>query len=286
MRILSHLFFKLAITSCFLSFPLASVAQCSFSTLAIPGAISSSALDINDQGALVGSFLDSTTGASHGYLIFNGRFAKFQFPGSNSTEANGINNHGTIVGDYDNSSGQHGYRVSAGVFHSIAPSGPAGNQTRALGINNFGTIVGAAGANGFVLRGTKFSPVHFPGSASTVAFGINDQAAIVGSYSMTGHPSQGFIFKNDVYKTVDFPGADDTSLFRINNQGEIVGIYEMHGDVHGFSFAHGKFTTIDDPHAVTSTVIFGVNKFDRIAGSFIGIPATNKSFIANCSSVF
>jgi hypothetical protein len=75
-------------------------------------------------------------------------------------------------------------------------------------------------------------------------------------------------------------------LTTIDNAGEVLGNYTMHGDTHGFSFANGKFTTIDEPNAGVATIIFGVNNFDQIVGSFVGVPATNKSFTASCSRVF
>jgi uncharacterized membrane protein len=122
---------QLAATFCMSLLSLTAAAQCSFRTLNLHG--EASAIGINDKGAIVGAILDSS--GSHGFLLFNGRFAKFRFPGSNSTEANGINNHGVIVGDYDNPSGQHGFMVVNGAFRSI--NAPGASATRALGINNF-----------------------------------------------------------------------------------------------------------------------------------------------------
>jgi hypothetical protein len=146
--------------------------------------------------------------------------------------------------------------------------------------------VTSAGEIGFVLHGTSFAKVEFPGAARTTAWGINDHGVIVGVYALPNGPNQGFMLKSGVYTTVDFPGADDTSVMRIDNAGELLGTYVLHGDSHGFSFANGKFTTIDDPNASLATIVFGVNNFDRIVGSFIGVPANNKSYTANCTSVF
>ncbi len=290
MRFILQVFLRLALAGFVIIVSHASFAQCTFKTLSIPGSTSSGAAGINDKGAIVGEFIDSSS-KSHGYFLFNGRFAKFSFPGAISTEALDINNSAVIVGDYTTSSGaQHGFMVLNGVFHSISAPGPSGTQTRAIGINNFGTIVGAAdssaGQNGFVLHGSRFTTVHFPGSARSLASGINDSGVIVGTYALADGVNHGFVLKNGVYKAANFPGADNTSLTRVDNAGELVGIYTLHGDTHGFSFANGKFTTIDAPNASLATIIFGVNSFDRIVGSFIGVPATNKSFIADCASVF
>jgi probable HAF family extracellular repeat protein len=160
----SQVFTKLALAGCLLSLSVAATAQCTFHTLTIPGSTNSSAIGINDKGAIVGGFLD-TAAKSHGYLLFNGHFAKFSFPGATSTEALDINNSGVIVGDFVNSAGQqHGFRVQNGVFHSI--SVPGTSATRALGVNNFGTIVGEAsgptGDSGFVLHGRPSEPLNSP----------------------------------------------------------------------------------------------------------------------------
>jgi hypothetical protein len=261
---------------------IAASAQCSFKTLTIPGSGGDSAIGVNDQGAIVGAFLNN---GNHGYLLSQGKLTTFRFPGSFSTEASGINNHSQIVGDYANNTGQHGFIVLNGVFHSISAPG-APSQTRALGINNFGAIVGDDGANGFLLSSGHFTNVRFPGSRSSMAFGINDFGTIVGTYGDSTGINHGFMLKSGKYTSINFPGADNTSVFRIDNEGDIVGIYEMHGDVHGFTLDKGRFTTHDDPNAGSSTIIFGVNSHDRIVGSFIDVGGQNHSFTATCSGVF
>lgn len=265
---------------------LAATAQCNFTTLNIPGAVTSTALGINDQGAIVGAFTTSTTD-NRGYLLFQGRFTHFNFPGAESTEANDINNVGQIVGQYNNlQTGQHGFVVHSGVFHSISsPSAPS--QTRALGINNFGVIVGAAGAFGFRLGSGHFTTIRFPGSTRTAASGINDSGVIVGTYGDTIGFNHGFMLKNGTYTTINFPGATNTSVFRIDNEGDIVGSYDINsGDEHGFTLDKGRFLTHDDPNAGLATFILDVNKFDTIVGGFVDVNGHNLSFKANCTGVF
>lgn len=283
-----HILRKLGLLCSIISFSLAASAQCKFTTITIPGSTADSAIGVNDQGAIVGAFINGSgsSGGNHGFLLFQGKLSSFRFPNSFSTEALGINNNGQIVGDYVNlNTGQHGFIVHNGVFHSISsPSGPS--STRAMGINNFGVIVGSAGANGFVLRNGQFSTVRFPGSSRTQAFGINDFGTIVGTYGDATGINHGFMLKSGKYTTIDFPGASNTSIFRIDNEGDIVGDYEMHGDVHGFTLDKGRFTTHDDPNASLSTVIFGVNSHDRIVGSFVDAGGHNHSFRADCTGVF
>ncbi|HET9280332.1 MAG TPA: hypothetical protein VFR24_00020 [Candidatus Angelobacter sp.] len=265
-----------------IGFSVVASAQCKFTTLNIPGEISSFATGINDQGAIVGTF--SPTFGSSGFLLFRGSFTHFSFPGATTTEteAEDINNVGQIVGDYFNSTGQHGFVVHNGAFHSISdPAAPS--QTQALSINNFGTIVGSAGVFGFRLSRGHFTTIRFPGSTHTVAAGINDFGVIVGTYINNG--DHGFMLKNGTYTAINFPGADGTSVSRINNEGDIVGTYHIHGDLHGFSLDKGRFLTHDDPSGMT-TIIIGVNKFDTMVGAFVDNTGHEHSFRASCVGVF
>src|SRR5262245_5510186 len=104
-----------------IGFGTAASAQCKFTTLTIPGSTGDSAIGINDNGAIVGGFLDGAGG--HGYLLSQGKFSKFRFPGPSDTEALDINNFGQIVGDYTNNTGQHGFVVKNGAFRSISAPG-------------------------------------------------------------------------------------------------------------------------------------------------------------------
>ena len=279
---------KLTLLCCIFCSCLAASAQCKFTTLNIPGATDAAAEGVNDQGAIVGSVLDSQGG--HGFLLFQGKFTRFRFPGSSSTNASGINNHGQIVGDYTNGAsskaGQFGFVVHNGVFQSISvPSAPA--TTRALGINNLGAIVGAAGLNGFLLSSGHFTTIHFPGSTQTEAFGINDFGVIVGTYFDARNFTHGFKLQSGKYTTIDFPGASNTGVTRIDNEGDMVGSYDVNGgDEHGFTLDKGRFLTQDDPNASISTVIFGVNKFDRLVGTYVGAGGPNHAFTATCANVF
>ncbi len=286
MKEISYRLLQVSLLCGIFGFCLAASAQCKFTTLSIPGAVTSTAEGINDQGAIVGTFTTSTTD-DRGFLLFQGKFTHFNFPGAESTEAGDINNNGQIVGDYLNlQTGQHGFLAQNGVFHSIsAPAAPS--QTRAIGINNFGVIVGAAGAFGFRLSGGHFTTIRFPGSTRTFASGINDSGIIVGTYGDARNFSHGFMLKNGVYTTIDFPGATNTSAFRIDNEGDIVGSYDINGgDEHGFTLDKGRFLTHDDPNAGLATFILDVNKFDTLVGGYVDPGGHNHSFRATCIGVF
>src|SRR5262245_42521430 len=83
-----------------LSFTILSTAQdgsgngcgCSFATIRGTGS------DVNDLGAIVGSYYD-VSGHQHGYLLRNGKYTTIDDPHAvNHTSAEGINNYGRVVG--------------------------------------------------------------------------------------------------------------------------------------------------------------------------------------------
>src|SRR2546427_799361 len=83
-------------------------ASYTFTTIDVPfsDALATIARGINNQGQIVGYYIDSPASRAHGF-----RYA---------TEPFGINNRGQIVGLYidpgGTNPGQHGFRYAAGVF--------------------------------------------------------------------------------------------------------------------------------------------------------------------------
>lgn len=65
------------------------------------GSTFTQALGVNDQGEIVGFYVDSN-GVQHGYIDNGGVFTSFDPPGSASTTINGLNDKGDIVGFYTN----------------------------------------------------------------------------------------------------------------------------------------------------------------------------------------
>src|SRR6187549_3481598 len=70
-----------------------------YSTIAPPGARSSTAFGINARGDVVGTFVDQSF-VQHGFLLSKGEFTVIDFPGARGTIARGISPDGEIVGTY------------------------------------------------------------------------------------------------------------------------------------------------------------------------------------------
>lgn len=84
----------------------------------------------------------------------------------------------------------------------------------------------------------ELSRLDVPGSASTIAAGINDAGHIVGWYRDTaGDRVRGFLLRDGVFTPVDYPDAILTQLHGIGPEGDVVGTYRKAGDaggLHGF----------------------------------------------------
>ena len=69
-----------------------------------PGAVISTAEDINPRGEIVGNYTDSS-GVTHGYLLKAAGFTTLDFPNATMTQLRGINARGDIVGFYTDAKG-------------------------------------------------------------------------------------------------------------------------------------------------------------------------------------
>jgi probable HAF family extracellular repeat protein len=154
--------------------------------------------------------------------------------------------------------------------------------------NDKGEIIGGYGPDmvgdtvsnyGFLLKGTKFTGINYPGAGWTEPNGISDAGAIVGQYgaSFTG-PEQGFKLVGKNYTTIAYPGAVNTSANGINKSGEIVGYWDSGGDGHGFLLSKGVFTSIDVPGAIF-TGASGINQAGDIVGLYYNSDGSSHAFL-------
>ena len=262
----------------------------SFTTIDVPGAAGTIALDINDAGDIVGSYL--AAGRTHGYVLDrNGMFSSIDFPGAVFTRAAAINARRDIVGTYrlptDPPNGRHGFLLSDGQFTTIDPPGAA--FTNPLGISEWGDIVGrfclttpcqpqGSNVHGFLLSDGVFTTIDVPNARGTNAWKINARGDIVGGYTDGDGTQHVFLLdgrKGD-FIAVDTAGivASSNDNGAINSRRDIVGAYCDRApctgasvDVHGFRLSSGVLTTIDVPGAFL-TDAFGINERGDIVGFF------------------
>lgn len=261
-----------------------------FTTIDIPGATSTVALDVNDAGDVVGSYL--VAGRTRGFLLDrNGQLYWIDFPGAVFTRAAGINARGEIVGTYrlpaDPPNARHGFLFSEGLFTTIDPPGAV--FTNPLGISEWGDVVGrfclttpcqphGPNVHGFLLSDGEFTTIDVPGARGTNAWKINGRGDVVGGY--TDADGKGLVFllerHNARFTTIDLPAVVEISVDNggINSRRDVVGTYcdiaPCTGeslDSHGFLLSGGRSTTIDVPGAIR-TIAFGINERGDIVGGY------------------
>ncbi len=177
---------------------------------------------INAQGDIAGQWFDSK-GVSHGFLLHQGRYTTLDHAKAGTTSAwmgtypNGINAQGDIVGSYVDSTGaRHGFLRRQGRYTTLdapqaaSPSGTGGVGTVAAGINEQGDITGTyLDSNlvwhGFLLHQGQYTILDHPKAATvpgpgeespsgTMAWSINTQGDIVGTYGDSKSVSHGFLW--------------------------------------------------------------------------------------------
>jgi probable HAF family extracellular repeat protein len=191
-----------------------------YTSIDFPGAQSTRANGINTAGDIVGSYYDNnsdSTGANtgskgHGFLLRAGVLTAIDFPGADFTDAWRINDNGQILGRYKSGNGNFHiflYTIATRSFSSIdfpnAVETAMGGFSQMGGLNNNGDIASGycnssnceldsvGSLHGFVLSRGGFTSLDVPGAAGTIAFGINDQGAIVGGYTDANLRVHGFL---------------------------------------------------------------------------------------------
>ncbi|GAC1655750.1 MAG: hypothetical protein NVS4B3_20750 [Gemmatimonadaceae bacterium] len=263
-----------------------------FTTIDVPGGTFQGALDINDEGAIVGRYMSGPL--TFGYIRERtGQFTTIQYPGAPFTVAAGINDRGDVVGHYslpqDIRRGKpairHGFLFSQGTYTSFDP--PSSIRTNVLGIDERGDIAGryvtaAKWSNsGFLLRHGEFiAPIDYPNATETHLWKTTRDGRAVGGYAAVDGTNHLFLWENGNFTTIDLPGMATIGLDKgnINPRGDIVGTYcpaprcNLNAPItpisHGFLLTrHHRFTSFDFPNA-HDTDFFGVNARGDIVGAY------------------
>jgi probable HAF family extracellular repeat protein len=113
-----------------------------YTTIDVPGALQSTAVDINARGQTIGFYLDAA-GTTRVYLReANGSLTTLGFPGAVATVPFGINNRGHVVGFYlDANQVRHGFLFKNGAYTTIDHP-LASSDSQAHDLNDRGQIVG------------------------------------------------------------------------------------------------------------------------------------------------
>ena len=282
-----------------------------FISFDVPGSTFTSALGINNDGAVVGRFVDSA-GKSHGYLLKDGNFTTIDYPGAVWTNTLGINSQGDIVGCHiddptriANVVGCHGFLLKQGAFIPLDYPGKYG--AIASGINDAGQIVGCNhdddgpggvlmdDMHGFLFGNGSFSQLSQPNSMNNA---VSADGNITAGLMTTNGITRGYLAKNDVVIPFDFPFSIATEVWGMSASGdELVGDYtDTAKKIHGFLLRFGdsiatfginpqlgmtfEFISIDYPGA-TSTLAHALNSGGDVVGNYADSGGKTHAFFVN-----
>lgn len=247
-----------------------------YTTIAPPGARSSTAFGINARGDVVGSFVDQSF-VQHGFLMSNGDFTVIDFPGARATIARGISPDGEIVGSYslpgDPGVAARGFLLTKkGEFVNVRS--PEHSWEIAQRILPDGTIIGCRHDHDMMdsMRGVI---IGRDGASEIDAFGSMNNGAtpdlqlMVGFwFNMMDDQTQGYMIENGVFTSFMVPGSNATSAWDVNPDGAIVGQYVVGTTLRGFVKTGETYTTIHYPGS-TVTRAFGINARGDIVGNYV-----------------
>jgi membrane-associated phospholipid phosphatase/uncharacterized membrane protein len=259
----------------------------SYAIIDMPGATTTVAFGINNDGVIVGRYL--MAGRTHGFVrSADGEFTTIDFPGAGFTVAGNLNNRGDILGWYTLPAApavRHGFLLRQGEFTSFDPPGSV--FTNPLGINDRGDIVGRYCTNGlcrepgngdfhgFLLRDGVFTNIDVPGSNETNAFNINDRDEILGGAGTADGKGELFLLRNGQLTTWALPDGKTLAQDHggLNARGDIAGKYCDKSPCligptgHGFVLIDGRFTTVDVPGSLGGGT-FGINNRREVVGGY------------------
>jgi probable HAF family extracellular repeat protein len=257
----------------------------SIKPLAIPGATQISANDINDNGQVVGQFIDAL-GGTHGFVYAEESFCQLDYPGATTTEILGINNFGEMVGMFTTLTATSGFLYDRGTFSPPLTYRGAENFTVPNGINDRGEIVGVyqdavPGEHSFLCKAGKYEALVYPGAKEIGAQGICNSGQVVGDFP-DAKGTHGFVYLENVgvfTPALDCPTGTVTALRGINNGGQIVGgCIDAQGNEHPFLYMAGSLNPILIPGAISASVN-GINDRGQVVGNFQATGGTH-SYIA------
>jgi len=116
--------------------------------------------------------------------------------------------------------------------------------------------------------GFQYTTLQVPGATYTVAYGVNNNGDIVGSFVLNGVQS-GFLYSGGAFQTIACPGVGYTIAQGINDNGVIVGWcgpFGAHRKAYGFICQDGNYSYVTYPNALI-TALLGINNQGEIVGT-------------------
>ncbi len=261
----------------------------------LPGVLedSSSAIDITEDGQLLGSFKDAE--GQHYFVLEAGELRVLRLPEGEALLPSSFNSHGAIAGtrlvelDPGTLGPSDGFVLEDDAFLPIRF--PDAEKTLVHKINDDGQIVGAFGPgngftgpeSGFIFDQDGYRPITVAGEQRTAATGISDSGGLIVGTTGPILSSRGFLDDGSTTTDIVFPGADSTSPSDVNDDGTVVGSYSvgLHSAefrTQGFLFDGNRFATISLPTSLNTRLV-AITEDGRIAGTAVFADGSERAFV-------
>ncbi len=246
-----------------------------YTSFDVPGAISTVLYGINNQGALVGVYTDSTS--SHAFFrSSSGVVTEIAYPGAKYTIVNKVNNNNAVVGEYADTAGaNHGFIWNTGTFTTF--DYPGAGQTYAMDINNNGDVVGFfAESNNANQRGYIR---HADGTFALVPDAASSGAATLGNNDL-GHliADTNFFYDGSTWSQFNIANAQIRGVRGLNNNDQIAGIYQS-ASISGYVKTRNTFQSVSVANSI-ETLPQDINDSGVVVGWYTDQNHQTHGFIA------
>jgi hypothetical protein len=165
-----------------------------FTAVNYPKAANTWLYDVNQLGAVVGSFSASQI-LTKGFMLVNGKYTTIAYPSAPITYAQAISDNGVVAGTYIVGSVSTGFTWEDGKFTVISyPKAKYG--TALVGVNNSGVVAGNHFSGdfgyGFIYESGVFKNIVYSGAKYTTAGGINNNGLVSGQIFFTQTDTLGY----------------------------------------------------------------------------------------------
>ncbi len=231
----------------------------------------SQALDVNDNGVVVGAsaIADGENPPNHAFRWARGHLTDLGTLGGRDSSANAVNDHGDIAGSSQLPDGS----THAVLWHNghIQDLGilPGGGDSIASDINNHGVVVGRAVDGSGQLVGFRWfagvmTPLVTVDGIGVPANAVNEQGQVAG------------VLQNAALQPVRLAGTTATVLTEhfgqgngINECGDVAGAF-VAGLGQGFLYHNGQFRALASPAGAEESQAMALNdRRDTVGFTFV-----------------
>jgi probable HAF family extracellular repeat protein len=190
-----------------------------------------------------------------------------------------INNKGQVVGSSAGNNFRKAFIWTDGVMTDLGTF-PGSNSSIAYGINDIGQVVGNADNKAFFYSDGAVTILDgLPGSTNCRAVDINNNGQIIGTAKQSSGFSIGYLYHDGVYTQLEVPGSPFFTPYSINSSGQVVGEAMINSGPHiAVLYSNGEVISLVQP-GWTGSRAYSINDSGQVVGIYWDSANVTKSFL-------